>query len=683
MPELMTPPEAPAEQAPLVTPSPKKMKKTKAAAASKSTPTTKELHRQKELCRVERADRIFTWTDSVEFHRGTPFETGDVTSRIPVNKDWPRVKARVSSLFGQMPEVRLMPRQEGFKPCLPIFGKELNDTLKRADTDEAVYQALVDNTATAGIGVVMCSYQQRVDTQDAPLMDTTTIPEDQLTQLQAENKIPMEEGVEVPTDHMFSVVRLSPSDLLWPTGFTGFNFDKADWIGRTGEMSWSEAKHEFGLEDGVKEKVLGGGKDADQTLKQNEALQETKAKQPVVEFDEIFYWAYRFDPTEKYFKRIKRVVFVQGLKEPVKHEDWTGQKFDEKTGKYIGACKFPVRVLKIAYVSDDPIPPSESAIGRPQVLEEIDFRTDMHDQRKRSKPMNWVNTSKFDPDTLVNLLSGKIQQWIPINGRGEDAIGPLNRAQYPPENGAFLRTIQQDLDEVWQTSANQNGSFASGERSASEAHIVQQNYDMRNGMDRAMLAKFIQGIGEVMAGLLALYGDFSMVPPQDAQRLASWDKTQIAGEFVYEVIPDSMVRLDAHQQIKLNMDILNMVGKSGFVNPQGIIADVLALAGRDPGKDITQPNAPSPEPLNISIRSAEDLHDPLMLALLMQTKQCFSPEQLAAAQKVLGLLQQGTTIPVQAPQQPAPDAVNAPPDAATAPQDMNVMSKISKRGDYN
>lgn len=648
---------------------------------STSTAITKELQRQVALCRRERQDLINDWTDSVEFHRGKPFAEDSDETRIAVNKDWPRVKARVSSLFGQMPEVRLLPKQNLFAPAVPVFAKELNDTLKRADTDEAIFQALVDNTATAGIGVVMVNYQKLTDMVEVPTMDLSTIPPEQATQLLQQKLVPMEEQ-EVDTDTLFSVMRLSPSDLLWPTAFTGFNFDKADWIGRTGEMSWSEAKHEFKLDDSMKDKVLGEGKEALQTLKQGHVSDYTTGKQPVVEFDELFYWAYRFDPMEKYFKKIRRIVFVKGLKDPVVHEDWAGQKFNEQSGTYVGACRFPIRVLKINFVSDDAIPPSEAAIGRPQVLELIEFHTDQHNQRKRQIPARWVNTNKVDPDVLVQLMAGTWQGWIPINGRGDDAMGELGRANYPAENQYFERNVNQHLDEVWQSGANQQGSFASGERSASEARIVQQNYDMRNGLDRYHVAKFIQGIAEVMAGFLALYGEFEAFAPEDLQRLdESWDRTQIAGEFVYEVLPDSMVRLDAYQQIDMLMNILNMTAKSGFINPGPIISKIIMLAGQDPAEVVTQPNAPPSEPLNISIRSAEDLRDPIMLALLSKTGQIPGPQDLEAAKKLLD----AATVPsgeMPMPEQAPADPNAPPPDAATAPGDMSVLDKVNKRSDF-
>jgi hypothetical protein len=651
-----------------------------------STPVTKEIARQIEVCRKDRRDLIEDWTDNVEFHRGKPFQDDSDRDRIALNKDWPRVKARVAMLFGQMPEVRLKPKQEAFAAGMPVFAKELNDTLKRADADEAIFQALTDHTATSGIGVVLCTYQKRTDiVQQEQPMDVSMLPPEIQMQLMATGQPPPMEAIdqEVTTDALFGVSRLSPSNLLWQTAFTGFNFDKSDLIGHTGEMNWAEAQNEFSLQDDVKEKVLGQGKEVDQTLKQNDPDQPHEGRQEVVEYDEVFYWAYRFDPMEKYFKRIKRIVFVRGLTDPVVHEDWAGQRFDEQAGTYVGACRFPIRCLKTAYVSDDPIPPCESAIGRPQVLELMDFHDDQRDQRKRNKPIRGINTNKVDPDTITQIMRGDWQGFVPINGRVEDAIGEVGRANYPPENQMFERTTNQHLDDVWQSGSNQAGNFASGERSASEARIVQANFDLRNGLDRGHVAKFIQGIAEVMAGFIALYGEFEGVSEEDMERLGSLPP--LAGEFLYEVIPDSMVRLDAHQQIQLIMDILNNVAKSGFINPSNMIGEVLNLAGFDPAKNMVQPNPPMPPPLNISIRSAEDLHDPLMLALLASTNQLFTPQQLQAAKNIVAAAKMPEGMPVPGSEEPPSEDEpqgGAPSNSATKPEDMMVMEKISKRSDY-
>ena len=64
-------------------------------------------------------------------------------------------------------------------------------------------------------------------------------------------------------------------------------------------------------------------------------------------FNEAFYWRHRFDPDEKHFKAIWRIVYVDGIDEPVIHEPWKGQQYDQQSGTYVGSCKFPIQVLTL------------------------------------------------------------------------------------------------------------------------------------------------------------------------------------------------------------------------------------------------------------------------------------------------------------------------------------------------
>jgi hypothetical protein len=147
--------------------------------------------------------------------------------------------------------------------------------------------------------------------------------------------------------------------------------------------------------------------------------------------------------------------------------------------------------------------------------------------------------------------------------------------------------------------------------------------------------------------------------------------------------------LDANQRIQRLMGVLNMVGKSGFVNPEPIITEICELAGLDPAVIITKPNPPQTEPANISLRltGAEDLMNPLVLAFLYKSGQAPGPELMLAAKKAIAESMQALTPEEQQPQ-PAPigpeGAPPAPPNTAPAgqPEDWNTMSKINKRSDY-
>lgn len=91
-----------------------------------------------------------------------------------------------------------------------------------------------------------------------------------------------------------------------------------------------------------------------------------------------------------------------------------------------------------------------------------------------------------------------------------DILWPKSfKGSYPPENWNFDRTIQGDLQKGWGLGPNQTNAFASGERSASEASIIQSNFQTEISVMRARVATFVTNVFEVTAGLLALYGNFT------------------------------------------------------------------------------------------------------------------------------------------------------------------------------
>jgi hypothetical protein len=89
----------------------------------------------------------------------------------------------------------------------------------------------------------------------------------------------------------------------------------------------------------------------------------------MVNFEEVFYKDFAYDTESKSFCSIHHLVFIAGKDEPVVDEPWNGQRLGEDGVSYEGATKFPLRILTLAYITDESIPPSDSAIGRPQVNE--------------------------------------------------------------------------------------------------------------------------------------------------------------------------------------------------------------------------------------------------------------------------------------------------------------------------
>lgn len=634
--------------------------------------------------KVRRELAAGAWADSVMFRKGEPFTDDSDADRVNINLDWSKTKSKHANLFSQVPQINLLPRNPQFAPAVPIFAKKLNDTLTKAKLGAAVDEAVLDTINAAGIGVIVVGYERLTEKKDVPI----PTPETAAAMQKLGMKVPMK-SIDVTTSERFPVDRLSPSDFLWPVEFTGSDFDKSPWIGRSGAMTWPSAKLAFNLTDEQKPKVINGGKPVAETIHQDTQRADEEG---MVEFDEIYFWNYLYDDKEKHFEAIHRMVFVTGLDTPaVADEQWKGQKFNPQSNTYVGACEYPIRVLTLTYISDDAIPPSDSAIGRPQVLELIKSRSQMILQRDRSMPLRWHDVNRIDPAIEDAIMRGTFQGSIPTQGDGTRAIGEVSRASFPREDMEFDRIAKADLDEAWQTSANQAGATNQGQRSATEVGIVQQNFQTRVGYERARVGSFIVGIARVMAGYLALYGQWNV--PQEMQAMEAWDRTTIAQEFVYDIFPDSTVLLDSGQKIQRLMGIVNMLGKSGLLELEPFVSKILSLAGEDPALMIKKPTPPPPPPVNTSLAlKGEDLTSPLALAFLIHDGQAPSPQDLQAAQQMLVASQQ----PVQPPPPPSPmqppgmgsplppaggPGAGAPPPEPY-PNDAGVMDKINKRGDH-
>src|SRR5581483_1178460 len=278
---------------------------------------------------------------------------------------------------------------------VPPFMKALNYELSEKRTNIAVpmEEVLNDVVNASGIGAIYVDYQARFKDKTVPKADPKTLPPMSPEQLQQAMDQGLIETKTVPmvVDYRFGTTRISPRYLLWPAEFIGSNFDDADWAGYSGRMPWADAKHEFALDDEDKDELTGEseGSGGEEDLRLSPAREE-RLSTKTVRFDHLFYWRHRFDADELSFSCIWEIVFVQGKKAPVIHRPWRGQQ-KVSDGVYIGAQRFPIRFLTLTYITDNPVPPSDSSAGRPQVNDLRLSRTQTMQNRARSIPIRWFD----------------------------------------------------------------------------------------------------------------------------------------------------------------------------------------------------------------------------------------------------------------------------------------------------
>jgi hypothetical protein len=603
-------------------------------------PRIKQLRSTAEACKRKKRNMVQDMDTNVDYRRGKPFAEDSDSDRIAVNVDFPLTKAKQATLFSQMPQAVLTAKHAQFAPAAPVFGKAVNDALEEGGTGAAMFECMSDLINMAGYAGVVIAYEALEDTVDMPLVDPALLPPEQQAAV-------MSGAVKIPTtkvkrvrDQRITVTRISPKYLLWDPSFKGSDFNKSPVVGYTGTMPWVQAKRVFKLKDEHKDDVIGS--DSREHQLANEQAEDNDADQKVVTFDELYYWRHLYHEDEMSFTAIQRVVFVAGITEPVIDEPWTGQKMTED-GSYLGSCLRPVQFCTLTYISDDPIPPSDSAVGRPQVEELNRSRTQMFQQRGSSKPVLWFNDQMVDPETRDLLLKGTWQGMIPVMGDGNRMMGAVARAQYPQEDFAFDRVTKGDLQEQWGLGSNQLGTFASGERSASEATIVEQNNQTRQGQERNRVVDFFLRTAAVVAGLLALYGDFEMptelgaeIGPDGQQRLATWDRESVNQKFAFAVRADSTVLLDSEQRIQRAFRAFNFLQKAPGSDTRPIMREIAELSGFDPMEVVKDPQPPPPELPKISYSfKGEDLLNPMCVALIMTGGRMPTPDELEAAKAIV------------------------------------------------
>ena len=340
-----------------------------------SRPVWKQIKAEAETCRSYRKRLIPEWSQSIDYRRGKPLQSSRDEDRVIVNLDWSLTKTKQASLFSQVPQVRVThpPQSIEAGEWLQLFEQRLNDTLRESGIETAMEECLPDCINAAGIGAVLVAYESITEDIELPAVDFTTYAPAARARIEATGL--MLDGSPIPMKTItrtvakrYRLTRISPADLLWPVNFTGADFDFSPWLGHSGRTTWPIALQRFKLNPEDKLKVLGEDKQPMERLTYD--LDKEGKPEELVSYDEIIYRKYMYELGEKSYDTLHHLVFVKGIDKPVIDKPWEGQRLQPGQGgqqEVIGVQKNPIRILTLTYISDETIPPSDSAAGRPQV----------------------------------------------------------------------------------------------------------------------------------------------------------------------------------------------------------------------------------------------------------------------------------------------------------------------------
>jgi len=676
-------------------------------AKEKNKKIAKGLKGQKESSKRNRRQFYNEWKRSVELRLGKIASqyTGGVNVedevQTEVNPDWSLTKTKVANLFSQVPMVSMTHQNSQFAQAIPPFMKSVNYEISENRCDLAVpmEEVLNDVTNASGVGGIYVSYDAIFEDVEMPAIDVSRLPK-AMVDIGIKMKLIPTTTKPMPVDAKISTERISPTNLLWPTEFLGSDFNKGPWAGYSGSYTWAQGQNELDLDDDDKERVMKG---SESEVKTEDDLRSQPDKGGLLDvkkmhFDHLFYKRHLYDSDCAFFDEIWEIVWVDGIDEPVRHRQWTGQKFLEDTGKFVGNKIFPLQILTTTYVTDNPIPPSESSAMRPQVNDMRRSRSQMFQNRERSLPLRWANSDKMDPEVMDTVMRGDFQGIIPVQGDGSRIMGEVARATYPSEDFTFDQMNKADLIEGWGFGPAQLG-IVPNKQNRAQVQSEAQNFATRIGVERNKVAKFFLNIVRLVSGYMILYSDFPILTPQEKQIMQqTWDQGHIQHDLVLKIRPDSQVVLDTTARIKRISDFINLTGKSGFVNVQPLITELAELSTIDPNGVVITPQPKQPEEPNISYRfsSKDDLMSAMVMALLVKHGKAPNEQEIQKAQQLLQLASQiqqpGSPAQAPGPQQGQPPAGPAgphPPGPAGPPpnpeqpaganSNWSTMSKVAKR----
>lgn len=627
-----------------------------------------EFRHRTEVCKQYRKKLVKNWSINIDYRRGKQNAAEGDEENISVNLDWSNTKTKQASLYSQNPKVRVDHSPESLQSqWVPAFERKLNDILLDAGIESAMDEVMPDCINAAGIGVILVAREALMVNKDVPELDLAVFPPNVQKEVLQTGKLFGEPIQTVtapqPVDSRYTIRRISPADFLWPIDFTGSDFDNAPWLGYTGRITWAEAVSRFGLSEDEKSKLVteeGNGFDKLTPDTDKDKL----ADDSKVGFDEIFYHEFQYGENPTSFKTIHHLVFLHGKNEPVIDEPWKGQEFDEENNVVKGCLIKPLRTITLTYLSDEDIPPSDSAIVRSQVNELARGRTHIAKQRARSSPLIWGDINRLDPMILQRLMRGTWDGMIPVQGDGTRVIGTIQQPAMHQENFLFDKIAKADAAELFGAGPNQMGVGDEVETKG-EANVIQSNFQTKNGRERAKVASFVCGIAQVIGGFMCLY--------EDAEQFGEGFDPTFSQRLKYSILADSTVLIDSNQRLERLNYFMDKYTKTGWVNLEPVLKEIATLIGLDPNTVIVAPQPKTPPEPNISLRltGGEDMMNPLLLAFMIKAGQAPDPKLIEQAKALI----QGAVLnpvqqpggPGQMPPAPAPPVGEANPEAALLP----------------
>lgn len=609
-----------------------------------------------------RKDLLPKWRDNAKAYCDK-LKPNDPIDGIRVNIDFEKTEQKRHQLFFRLPTLKLRalprtirdssapaPTQPGQSPILgpngqPLPSRDLRKAIaifrevltrlvgpKGANSKAVMDAVIFDLLCPSGIAFVKGGYERFEGAQPIMVPTGAMMPDPKFNQPGAVLNIslpPPQIPEMAPAPNLlfekYYLANISPANGLMPPEFRLSDHNEMDWAGHDFPMLTDAAKEKgWPIPTGMQSSA--GDIDDERIM----PLSQKGQRSGQIRCRELFYYANRIDASVRHPQKIRRLVFVHGIKDPVVHEDYKDQKFDPNGRFMAGLRTLPIFVITLRYVTDLAYPPSDCSITRRATDELSAFRTIQMKHRRKAAAMRWVDIHGIISDQQKEQAKrGEYYDTIATDGPGDRFMGEIAQARYPPDNNVSEDRIMADINRAWALGANSSGTAEKSGTTATEIASIAQATANRLGGEREAVTQFWCRLVEALGSLVQLYADHEdyveILGEDGAKTVEAWTKDTVQGEFLYEAIPNSALAPDAAADRDLALNRYNLLANDPFANREQLYRDTVEAYDGDPDRLTMQPTPPPPEKprMNVSF-NGQDMNPatpqyPNVVALLGST----------------------------------------------------------------
>jgi hypothetical protein len=451
------------------------------------------------------------------------------------------------------------------------------------------------------------------------------------------------QSIPVPVYEEWYWRRFSPKKVLWNDDLRSTRFDEdATWMGMEFFMSPKMAMKLFNLSEDEANKAA----EDDRVHKYDD--DKIDGALGLVHGVELFCKAAYFTD-EVHPLALNQLVLIEGIKDrPIVWRPSPDQSFDEM-GKLTkdSLIGFPIRVLTVRDLADSPFPNSDSAHTNSLIKQQSTWRRQSIQLRDAQIGKYLYDMGAFEPEEVAKLQSTDVGVWIGVApgllANGADKIIAVPQTVHATNDDyRGQQIIQRDIDETLGISAWGAGSTSETVRTATEVANVQANMQGRNDKELDRTLDFYLDGARMIDQLLMRYATeteyIQITGETGAQTMRAWNSQIVSGKYLYDIAPDSSVKVDTFKDFQLASQHWNLVAKSPLTNQAYILRRLARMRGYDPSKAVLPPQSVPKPPddrfkATISLKG-EDLANPLVVKMLVD-EGVIKPEDVALNKPVL------------------------------------------------